>query len=147
MQITGGEPNEQVEGNPPRSAIITFSCGSSDPGYPKYIREGVEAGQYIYHFEWITKKACVDEKEAADPNPPRFRIPYVGIGGLVLIIGTVGIFAYFAVGIALNKFKFKKTGLDIIPHGVLLISLPGLVKDGVIYFISFFKREKYNELK
>ncbi len=55
-----------------------------------------------------------------------------------------GIPAYFLFGFLINTFAFKKEGSDRIPQLSFWANLPGLVKDGNLYFIyllrvAFFK--------
>jgi hypothetical protein len=37
-------------------------------------------------------------------------------------------FVYFAGGVVVQKFYFKREGLEIIPNSVFWLALPGLVK-------------------
>ena len=54
----------------------------------------------------------------------------------MLIIIAVLVVLYFAVGIPVMHFVFKKNGLEMIPFVIFWTSLPGLVVDGCKFILS-----------
>lgn len=59
---------------------------------------------------------------------------------------SVLVILYFVAGIAYNKFKLQKSGLDVVPQYTFWISIPGLVKDGVMFVVERFKRNNYQSV-
>jgi hypothetical protein len=49
------------------------------------------------------------------------------------VVAFLGLLTYFIVGIIINKFKFQKEGLDMIPQRGFWFDLPFLIKDGFVF--------------
>jgi hypothetical protein len=56
-------------------------------------------------------------------------------------------FVYFAGGVVVQKFYFKREGLEIIPNSVFWLALPGLVKvlvpqsrECLVWWLCWFHR-------
>ncbi|XP_065908203.1 uncharacterized protein [Dysidea avara] len=57
-----------------------------------------------------------------------------GIVGIVLLsVLVIVVIVYFVVGMIIMRVKYDKTGSDIIPNKTFWMSLPFLVKDGVLF--------------
>ena len=74
----------------------------------------------------------------------------LSFGSIVLIIIAVLVVLYFAVGIPVMIFVFKKTGIEIIPFVSFWMMIPGLVLDGCKFILGLFpcfkKKEGYSDV-
>ena len=57
-------------------------------------------------------------------------------GWIFVIIILVGFVTYMIVGVIVKKFVFKSEGMEVIPNHSFWADLPGLVKDGAVYFFN-----------
>jgi len=57
----------------------------------------------------------------------------ISTGTVIMIVVIVVIVIYFGAGIAWNKFREQKDGVELIPNIEFWKELPGLVKDGVLF--------------
>jgi len=119
---------DTITGNP-RKMEIDFSCkvGSGD-GLPQFVNEDPKLH---YNFLWVTEYAC---------GPlPSGSATVISVGSILLIIFFCLLVLYVVVGLLVNKFYFKKEGLDIIPQKDFWFALPFLVKDGVMFIVHKIK--------
>lgn len=62
----------------------------------------------------------------------------------------VAIIVYFVAGILLNKYKYNKNGLDLIPNVQFWKDVPYLVKDGGLLIMDgvnrILKRGPYSQI-
>eukprot|EP01098_Paradermamoeba_levis_P013302 TRINITY_DN603_c0_g1_i2.p1 TRINITY_DN603_c0_g1~~TRINITY_DN603_c0_g1_i2.p1 ORF type:complete len:250 (+),score=50.39 TRINITY_DN603_c0_g1_i2:69-818(+) len=115
-----------------RSYSIDFSCGTS-AGQPVW---DSESPIKTYNFKWSSNLAC-------GGNPPSSGSGS-GTGGessggglsggsIFMILVTCLLFVYCVGGVLFLKFQRQAEGLDVIPNKEFWFSLPGLVKDGVVF--------------
>jgi len=57
-------------------------------------------------------------------------------GWVFIIILVVGFVVYVVAGVIIKKVKFDATGSDLMPNKDFWTALPGLVKDGVVFFFQ-----------
>ncbi|KAJ8321158.1 hypothetical protein KUTeg_001283 [Tegillarca granosa] len=57
-------------------------------------------------------------------------------GTVLCIIFFICVSTYFVVGILYKKAVESASGIDLLPHTSFWTSLPGLIKDGYLFFIS-----------
>ena len=68
----------------------------------------------------------------------------IGAGGIILIILVCLVVVYFAGGAVYQwKFKDAQTAPEFIIHREFWFSIPGLVKDGVLFIAHGFKKGDY----
>jgi hypothetical protein len=87
----------------------------------------IEADGFYYEFEMRTAIACPGfVKETSSKR----RI--VGFGGAVLIVAPILFILYMIIGSAILKFKYEKSGTEMIIHYQYLIQIPLLIWEGVL---------------
>ncbi|XP_013394166.1 uncharacterized protein LOC106161693 [Lingula anatina] len=57
-------------------------------------------------------------------------------GSILLIVFFTTVTSYFVVGVLYNKTVYAASGTALIPHYQFWSDLPGLIKDGYLFFIS-----------
>ena len=95
----------------------------------------------IYNVTFYHPDACPISKSSSSGG--------LSFGSIVLIIIAALIVLYFAVGIPVMIFVFKKTGIEIIPFVSFWMMIPGLVLDGCKFILGLFpcyKKEGYDSL-
>jgi len=113
---------EFTQGDLDRRMEIDFVCDSgAGNGMPAF---SGESPTHHYNFKWTSAMSC----------------PVSGSGGLsggsILLIIFAGLLVIYVVaGVLFNILKRHATGVEIIPNVELWISIPGLVKDGVMYLV------------
>jgi len=74
-------------------------------------------------------------------------LPYTDGGEVfaivVLVLLLVGVIAYIAIGMFLNKRKGAQTVPEMIPHREFWLSLPLMIRDGVMFIAHGFKKGDY----
>jgi len=116
VQYTGGTGQRKME--------IDFVCNpQAGDGKPVFTAENPSLH---YNFMWESKYAC-----------PKTALPggLTG-GGIFLILFFVGAAVYLVGGILWQKFKVGASGLELIPNLTFWTSLPGLIKDGVMFMVN-----------
>ncbi|KAL6072999.1 Autophagy-related protein 27 [Balamuthia mandrillaris] len=118
-----------------RETHIEFICDETvDPGTlavgnPEQTNDGQIT---TYYLQWTTKYACpgAEPHHGGGSSDKGLLIS----GGWIFIICLFSVFLiYFVAGVAWQKFKNNATGKDLIPNVNFWISLPGLVKDGIVF--------------
>lgn len=144
------------DGNDGRISIITLICDRS-ANTPILKAHGDADHPKDYYFDLHTKCACYDgckytaPKKSSKGSSEDDSGP---IGIALILLCFVALDTYFIAGALIMKFKFQKTGLEIIPHREFWFLLPFLVKDGFIFtfgpIIDFIrskgKGENYDKL-
>jgi len=114
-----------------RAFEIDFQCmESSGIGAPSF---EVETPSKFYNFQWASKYACPTNRP---PPPPPGTGKGLSGGGIFLIIVAVLFVVYVVAGITYNKVRKNATGKELIPNVEFWFSLPGLVKDGVMFIVN-----------
>jgi len=112
-------------GNSSRSFEIDFYCDvTAGPGIPSYTNE---SPALHYNFIWHSQYAC--PVDGPNPTPTGG----IGLGWILIIVGFTVFIIYWVAGILVLKFYKKNTGVDLIPNREFWSTLPGLVKDGVVW--------------
>jgi len=112
-----------------RSFEIDFQCvESAGVGAPNF---EVETPKLFYNFAWASKVAC-PSGNVPTPNGPGG----LSGGSIFLILLLCLVVVYVAAGITFNVVKKKATGKEIIPNVEFWGSIPGLVKDGVMFIVN-----------
>ena len=73
----------------------------------------------------------------------------MSIGDVLLLVFFLALFLYFAVGICVQIFVRKRSGINAVPNKDFWTALPGLIKDGSNFtYNRIFKRrsEGYQEI-
>jgi len=112
-----------------RSFEIDFQCESkAGLGQPNF---EVETPSKFYNFQWVTSYAC-----PINHPPPGTSGGGLSGGGIFLILLLCLVVVYLGAGIAYNKLRKQATGKELIPNVEFWVSLPGLVKDGVMFIVN-----------
>jgi len=80
-------------------------------------------------------KVTTGESKHACPAAPG-GLGEVSPGTVIMILIVVLACLYLVVGILWNKYREQKEGVEVIPNIDFWASLPGLIKDGVMFTIS-----------
>jgi len=122
----GGEPLPA----PARTSSIEFICnrnggiGVLKPGDP------AEEPTHDYHLQWETAFACPTTGGGGGGGGGGIS------GGWIFIIILLGIAVlYLLVGVAVKKFVYQASGIELIPNVVFWLALPGLVRDGNLFIV------------
>jgi len=111
-----------------RAFEIDFQCEpKAGVGAPSF---EVETPSKFYNFQWVTSYACPTNR------PPPGTSKRLTGGDIILILLLCLVFVYLVAGITFNKVKKQATGKDLIPNVEFWFSLPGLVKDGVMFIVN-----------
>jgi len=105
--------------------IVNLVCNESVTGTGNPTAYSVTGGKFI--FDWQTPIAC-------NLNHPKGK--KLSGGSVILIIVLCFGIVYLAGGLVVNKLVRHQEGLEIIPNYVFWISIPGLVKDGVMLIVN-----------
>ncbi|KAL3871846.1 hypothetical protein ACJMK2_039818 [Sinanodonta woodiana] len=66
----------------------------------------------------------------------------MSVGSLLLVIVFIILLTYCVVGVLFNKAVIGGCGLELIPNSMFWMSLPGHIKDGVLFFAGLFCRSR-----
>jgi len=114
LLYTGGADSRETQ--------IDFKCNpSKGTGAPVFAGENPT---HHYLFQWESAIACPPGKGG------------LSVGSILLIIVLCLLVVYFVAGVLFNKFKRQLTGVEIIPNVTFWTSIPGLVKDGVMFLVN-----------
>jgi len=115
---------QYINGPDSRQTEIDFICdAAAGIGKPQYV---IENPQHHYTFSWNTQYACPVTVGAGGISP----------GSIILIILVCLIVIYLVAGLIFNKFKRGLNGIELIPNVTFWTSIPGLVKDGVMFIVN-----------
>jgi len=119
-----------------RSFEIDFQCDEkAGLGSPEF---EVETPSKFYNFKWASQYACPTNRPAG---------PSISGGFIFLLIVLFCMIAYIVGGIIFNKVKRQAHGLELIPNFEFWTSLPGLVKDGVMFIVNSVRGRGYSPIK
>jgi len=112
--------------------------------------ETKEGSVNSYNFKGATKYACPGTGGGGGGDSEDYGLGQYGAGGLILTLLLVAFILYFVIGTVLLKFKFQKTGLEMIPQGGFWKDLPFLFFDGIMLPVDLIKgamgKGKYQEM-
>jgi len=112
---------------------INFICNTgAGKGSPAY--ESKPTGN-SFLLKWKSKNACATNGKAIADSGSSSGGGLSG-GSIMMIIILVVVVVYLTAGIAYQKLKNHAEGLDLIPNKDFWTSLPGLVKDGVMFIVN-----------
>ncbi|ELR11076.1 Autophagy-related protein 27 protein [Acanthamoeba castellanii str. Neff] len=115
-----------------RGSKVSYICDAkAGEGKIKwtYIPPSGSPQPYIWEFEWRTSYACPTGGGGGGGGGGGSSDSGGLAGGWIFIICLVSVtFVYFVGGLVLQKFYFKREGLEIIPNSQFWLALPGLVK-------------------
>jgi len=97
----------------------------------------VETPSKFYNFKWVSQYAC----------PTNHAGNQVSGGFIFLLVVLFCMIAYIVGGIIFNKFKRQAHGLELIPNVEFWTSLPGLIKDGVMFIVNSVRGRGYAPIK
>jgi hypothetical protein len=125
IQFTQGDMDRKME--------IDFKCDpNAGIGSPAFSNE---LPTHHYNFQWVTEFGCPAKGGGLSP------------GSIMLIIILCLIVVYVVAGILFNKFKRGLNGIEMIPNVEFWISIPGLVKDGVMFLVGkITRRGQYSQM-
>jgi hypothetical protein len=119
-----------------RSVNIQIACdpdaGNDSP--LKWVEEVYEWGNSIYYFSGKSKYACPGA--GGSSNLP---LGHYGVGGLLITLALVALALYFIIGALVLKFKFQKTGTELIINFEFWKDLPFLIRDGGLFIVDGVK--------
>jgi len=129
--VTANYMNGTPDKGKPRNMEIDFICdpNGNTNSIPAY--GGEDNTNLHYSFTWTSPYAC----PGSGPAPSGGSKSLTG-GSIILIILLVLVVVYFVVGVVVQKFVRHQEGLEIIPNYQFWVSLPGLVKDGVMLIVN-----------
>jgi len=130
-----------AEGGNGRSFEIDFQCNEAqNPGSFSFENENPPKH---YNFAFPSKYACPTNK----PPPPNGGGGKLSGGSILLILLLVVVIVYLVAGVLFNKLKAQKNGVELVPNIDFWTSLPGLVKDGIMFPIRKIQgRGGYNQV-
>jgi len=130
IQYKGGDGNRQFE----IDLVCDYKAGIGSPVFTG------ESPQLHYNFLWASVHACpVGGKSGGKGG--------LSGGSILLIILLVVAVVYLVAGVLFNKFKRQASGIELIPNVGFWTSLPGLVKDGVMFLVhKVTKRGQYQQV-
>lgn len=149
VTFSGGDKTDQ---GLPRSAIIAIECNPQQT-QPALTFDREDPGNAAYYFKMSAREGC--GKEGSPPASGGFDwawfLFFPGLLGFTFIFVLIGFALYFIIGILVNKFKFQRSGAELIPQVNFWKDLPFLIKDGVMLIVDgckkCTKRGKYTELE
>lgn len=136
MTLTGGSDSKV-------KTFIRLLCDPSvkDEDDHLLVYEGKEPGEkkgeQVFMFAMSSHEAC--DKKGTVPEGGFDLVWFLlfpGVLGFTMIFVMIGLVVYFIVGIIINKKRYDRAGVELIPHHEFWLSLPGLVKDGVLFIVS-----------
>ncbi|KAL9656299.1 hypothetical protein ABK040_007912 [Willaertia magna] len=127
LTVSGGE----VFMGRAESMVVNMNCDSSKEELT-FIKEDFLEKSIVYQFNLNSKYGCIVTNDLP--------LGQFGVGGLLLVLSFVALLLYFIIGGVLLKFKFQKTGIEIIPNVNFWKDLPFLLKDGVMLPVDLIKQ-------
>ncbi|EDV26659.1 uncharacterized protein TRIADDRAFT_63796 [Trichoplax adhaerens] len=112
-----------------RTAIVTLLCDES-VNIASILTVG-EFQDHKEHYYFYLTHRCACPGACVPPG-----LGGLSTGSVLVIIFFVVVIVYFLGGMMFLKFVGHKEGLDIIPNRSFWSSLPGLIKDGIVYFYN-----------
>jgi len=119
-----------------RSFEIDFPCEpNAGAGTPSF---SGEAPSLHYNFQWPSIYGCPVNYAPPSPGPSPSEGGSSGLSGgsILLIILLVLVVVYIVGGILFNRFYRHESGVGLIPNLEFWSTLPGLVKDGVMFIVN-----------
>ncbi|XP_067649975.1 uncharacterized protein [Haliotis asinina] len=116
-----------------RETFVTAVC-DPDQEEATLTAQG-EVSPQQYHLELRSQCACADGCSASGP-------PDEGLSGgtILLILVVVFGFIYLVAGMAFNRYRGGKEGVEMLPNRGFWSALPGLIKDGAMFAVGCIKR-------
>ncbi|KAH7820000.1 putative Autophagy-related protein 27 [Monocercomonoides exilis] len=113
-----------------RTAVIRFTCAKEE-------KVSLDYQNVMVTLNWEHPQGCPvkhkdpdDPSNPSDPNNPKNK-KKLSFGSVMLIILSVLLVLYFAIGIPIMAFGLKKRGVEMIPFVFFWTAIPGLVVSGV----------------
>ncbi|KAK7498648.1 hypothetical protein BaRGS_00010025 [Batillaria attramentaria] len=117
-----------------RKTLVILICDQSATDPKLHVIGDVSNGEY--HFELTSKCACPN---GCGGGGPHVTVEVsISIGWILVIIFLVVLVVYCVGGVAFNRIRLEKTGVEMVPNTSFWRALPGLVKDGCVFVISLF---------
>jgi len=135
-----------TNGGSGRTFEVDFQCDEGqNPGSFGFLDE---SPNLHYNFGWPTKYACPSNMPPPPPpGPPPANGKKLSGGSILLILLLVVAVVYITAGLLWNKFKAQKNGVELVPNLDFWTSLPGLVKDGIMFPINKIRgRSGYSQV-
>jgi hypothetical protein len=124
-----------------RGSIIHVVCHSE--GSPQ-VTSGTVSMDDCTGFFTIKAAAGCGKKVKYEPTSSEDVGGGIGAGGIILILLCVGVVVYLVAGGLFNwKMRGATTVVEAIPQYEFWRSVPGLVKDGVLFIAHGFKKGDY----
>jgi len=122
----GGEPLPA----PARTSQIEFICNKAIPIGTLVPSDPAEDPPHNYHLKWETSFACPTKGGGGGGDSE-------GISGgwIFIIILVCCVPVYLIVGVAVQKFYYHSSGMELIPNVGFWLALPGLVRDGNLFIV------------
>ncbi|KAL0482161.1 hypothetical protein AKO1_013330 [Acrasis kona] len=130
VDVTGADDNEKY------TLVVNLTCDENENDEPSEDAievEKVQTESLNYKITVTTKTRAACPRKGGSHGGP---LGQYGIGGLIVTLLLVCVVLYFIIGALLLKFKFQKTGSDIIPQKEFWMDLPVLVKDGCLFIFE-----------
>jgi len=118
--------------------VVTLQC---DPTVTAEITD-VDYGTCWYRVTFLSKWACGVEVTPGDESSSNNSGDTVAL--VILIVMLVAVVLYFGLGVVYQKkVKDASSATEYIIHNEFWCSLPGLVKDGVLFIFHGCKKGDY----
>ncbi|XP_041367035.1 uncharacterized protein LOC121381753 [Gigantopelta aegis] len=142
MDVTKGLQLQYMaeQGDTTRTTFVTLICDTSQEGSVTFDGE-VPVGSALFYFTLRSKYAC-----AGGSGPDITVTVSISAGSIMCIIFFVLLFVYFSSGVSYQTFVRKASGREMIPNSGLWCSLPGLIRDGVLFVIRCGKTGTYDKI-
>ncbi|PRP81635.1 hypothetical protein PROFUN_01142 [Planoprotostelium fungivorum] len=126
VQGLQGPTNGQANGDKSAQAIIIhLKCGVKND----IVNATGNNNNAPWTFTWTDPSLCSVEENSPSEE--------YGKTGWILVGVFLGIlFAYFLVGLLVNKFYLKKEGSEVVPNIGFWAGLGALIKDGVMFVVN-----------
>ncbi|XP_062517922.1 uncharacterized protein LOC134193139 [Corticium candelabrum] len=123
-----------TETNPHSTTRIELKCDPNESSGVFSVQDQDESTE-IHHFALLHKCCC--------PNGCQRRSPVthkqgggLSTGSILLIVVLCLLFVYFVGGILYQRLGKGAQGIEMVPQHQFWMSLPGLIKDGVVFAIK-----------
>lgn len=120
--FTNGDQCYKGWQNVDRQVKVRFTCASSNK------LQVDETEDCVYVVEFANTATCGGGDDDG-----------LSGGAIFLIILMVSVILYVGVGVGICYKKYEKRGIEACPHKDFWFSIPGLVKDGVVFTIGKIK--------
>jgi len=129
-------PDNQLVGT------IQFKCEATVAATGTIVNVAATTNQLNFNLTWTaTKYGC----PGAGPGP----VTNTGLTGgswFLIVIFAILLPVYLIAGIAYKALREGARGVEMIPNLEFWKGLPGLVKDGVLYVFTGFKKRSYTSV-